>query len=100
MPYRHVPASTPPTTAGGSSAYLILYIPNDIASQRRAFFTLKQDLYLSVKQFNQLQPYIINQQSDQGKTRNKYSVDYIFKYYFQRKQQLKSRGEGVRLRLI
>ena len=100
MPYSYVPASTPPTTTSSSSAYPILYIPNDIASQRRAFFTLKQDLYLSVKQFNQLQAYITNQWSNQGKTRNKYSVNHIFKYCFQRKQQLKSRGEGIYLRLI
>ena len=100
MPYRHAPASTPPTAAANSSAYPILYIPNNITSQRRAFFTLKQDLYLSVKQFNQLQPYIINQWSNQGKMYNKYSVNYIFKCRFQYKQQLESRGEGIRSRLI
>ena len=100
MPCRRAPASTPPTAAGSSSAHPILRVPDDIAGWRHAFFTLQQDLYLSVEQFNQLQPYITNQWSNQGKTYNKYSVDYIFKCRFQRKQQLESRGEGICSRLI
>jgi len=32
MPCRRAPASTPPITASGSSAYLILCTPNNIAS--------------------------------------------------------------------
>ena len=100
MPCIYAPALTPPTAAAGSSAYPILYIPDDIAGQRRAFFTLKQDLYLSVEQFNQLQPYMTNQWSNQGKMCNKYSVDHIFKYCFWHEQQIKSKGEGVYLYLI
>jgi len=30
MPHKHTPASTPPTAAAGSSAYPILYTPNNI----------------------------------------------------------------------
>ena len=100
MPRIHAPAPTPPTAAAGSSAHPILYTPDDIAGWRRAFFTLEQDFYLSVEQFNQLQPYMINQWSNQGKMCNKYSVDYIFKCCFWREQQIKSRGEGVCLYLI
>ena len=100
MPRTHAPATTPPTAAAGSSAHPILHTPDDIAGWRRAFFTLEQDLYLSVEQFNQLWPYMINQWSNQGKTRNKYSVDHIFKCRFWREQQIKSRGEGVRSRSI
>jgi hypothetical protein len=54
MPRRHAPAPTPPTAAAGSSAHPILHTPDDIAGWRRAFFTLEQDLHLSVEQFNQL----------------------------------------------
>ncbi|XTI95515.1 hypothetical protein V2W45_1525787 [Cenococcum geophilum] len=32
MPHRHIPAPTPPTTAASSSAHLILYTPNNIAT--------------------------------------------------------------------
>ena len=95
MPHRRAPAFTPPTTASGSSAHPILYTPDNIAGQRHAFFTLQQDLHLSIEQFNQLWPYMTNQWFNQGKTYNKYSIDHIFKCCFWREQQLESRGEGV-----